>query len=368
MRELSAAKASDTFGRTLVQALAKDQPGKNLFVSPLSVFLTLAMTANGAAPETRRALLTGMNLPDDLKTSNAACHELIQALSQPEKNIEMGIANALWAFAPHRFQPAVRAQIQEAFGAELGQVKWQSAAPEINQWAADKTRQMVKNVVSPTDFDPLTAFALSNAAYFKGLWTNPFDPKNTHPLPFVRQNAAPRMTPMMQATMPVECAFTPKFQAIRLPYGAGRFQLYAFLPAPGLTPVSILPDLQLFQDSWRRMLNSMRIQLVFPKLVLDLPRLELKSTLNALSLLGENDLTPMELEGAPGLLHIAKVFHKTKLEIDEAGTRAAAATVAIIKGRGGGPRAIFFNRPFVLFLVDEKSQTSLFTGIINEPV
>ncbi|MGC4043941.1 MAG: serpin family protein [Armatimonas sp.] len=368
MSELSAAKASDTFGRTLMQALAKEEPGKNLFVSPLSLFITLAMTANGAALETRRSLLMGMNLPDNLKVSNAACSELLQALTQPETGIEMGLANALWAFAPHRFLPAVRARIQESFGAELRDVKWQTAAPEINSWAADKTRQMVKDVVTPRDFNYLTAFALSNAAYFKGLWTTPFDPKYTRPMPFQSRGSAPRMVPMMQAAMPVECAFGPKFDAIRLPYGKGRFQLYAFLPAPDQTPEGLLPDLPLFQDSWRRTLSSVRIRLAFPKLMLDLPRLELMPTLSKLSLLGNNDLTPMENEEKKGMLEIAKVFHKTKLEIDEAGTRAAAATVVVIQGRGGGgPRPVYFNRPFVLSLVDEKSQTSLFTGVIYDP-
>lgn len=367
MKMLSAAKASDTFGRTLVQALAKEQPGTNLFLSPLSIFLTLAMTANGAVPETRKALLTGLSLPDDLTATNAACKELLQALSEPEKGLELELANSLWAFAPHRFEPGVRARIQQAFGAELQQAQWQTAAPTINKWAADKTHQMVKDVVQPRDFNVRTAFALSNAAYFKGLWTNPFDPKNTRQGPFLLPGGKISSVPMMRAFQPVECAFMPEYQAVRLPYGKERFQLYAFLPAPNQTPESLLAELPPSPESWRKSLQSQKIQLIFPKLNLDPPRVELKSTLEKLSMLGKNDLTLMGIDEQPGMLYIDKVFHKTRLELDEAGTRAAAATVAIIASRGGGPPAIFFNRPFLLFLVDEKSQTTLFSGIIHDP-
>lgn len=368
MNGISAAQASDAFGLNLMQLLVADQPGKNLFVSPLSVFLALAMTVNGAVPETRKALQAALHLPDDLAQSNAACRELLTVLTQPEPDVTLELANALWAITPHRFASDVQARIQAAFGTELQQVALQNAASKINAWAEDKTHRRVKNVVRPADFDHNVVFALSNATYFKGIWTNKFDPAQTQALPFQRQDGTTRQAKMMHATLPLAQAHTPEFLAIRLPYSTGRFQMYAFLPAFGQTPESILPKLTAFKSQQRSAMRTAQTELYFPKLNLDLPRLELRRVMETRGMLGTNNVTPLG-KSERGPLYIARIFHKTRLELDEAGTRAAATTVVIIKSRGGsGPRPIVFNRPFVLCLADEKSHTILFTGIVHDPV
>ncbi len=286
-----------------------------------------------------------------------------------EPQVDMELAQAIWAFGGRSFAPVVQARIQAAFDAELRRVTWQTAAPEINAWASLKTHKMVTRVVEPRDFDPSTVFALSNAMYFKGIWTNKFDSEQTRPMPFIRRDGTTRSVKMMHASMPVARFATPEFQGIRLPYSSGRFQLYAFLPAHNQTPVSILPRLSLFQNAWRQAIRPIQTELYFPKLTLDLSCMELLPVLGKLSMLGKNDLAPMSADGGRGALRIAKVIHKTKLELDEAGTRAAAVTVvAVTKGLGAGPPPVVFNRPFVLCLADEKSQVTLFTGIVHDPV
>jgi serine protease inhibitor len=363
MNEKSAAQASDAFGWALTQAVAKTQPKQNLFLSPLSVFIALAMTANGASAETRKAILTGLHLPDELSQSNAACSMLFKSLTEPEPKVTLELAQALWAFAPYQFAPKVLAKIQAAFDAELHQTSFQHAAPEINDWAAKKTHGMIKNVVGPKDFDELTVCALSNATYFKGIWTNVFDPADTRPMPFHCHDGTISSVPMMKSTQSLELARTPEYLAVRVPYSSGRFQLHAYLPEGNQTPESILPKLQ---SAAPLVFDPMKVELSFPKFILDLPVVDLKDTVSTMGLLGPNDLSPMMLNGGSEFLD--KIMHKTRLEIDEAGTRAAAVTVEMAV-RSIGPRTvnILFDRPFVLCLVDTKTQVTLFTGIIHNP-
>lgn len=369
MNELFAAKASNAFGFELTRAVAAQYPGENLFLSPLSVFLALAMTANGGMPETRRAMLTGMQLPDDLARSNAVCAELLQVLHQAEPKVTLELANALWAFAPHRFDPQVVQRCQAAFQAELRQVTAQNAATKINGWAAEKTHNMVREIVRDRDFAgrEQTVFALSNATYFKGIWATTFDAAKTQPLPFSRTDGTTRTVPMMRGSVPVSMGMTPEFMAVRLPYSSGRFALYGFLPALGKTPESLLPQLGAFWSTRLATLRPLTSEVIFPKLTLDLPRLDLVPTLGKMQLLGKNDVTPLERPG-PGSLFIKHAFHKTRLEVDEEGTRAAAVTVVVVKSRGFGQRPIVFNRPFVLCLADQQSGAVLFTGIVHDPV
>lgn len=365
------AAASNAFGFSLTQA--QERAGENLFLSPLSVFLALAMTANGATPETRKALFRGLHLPDTLTQNNQGCAALLTALRQPEPKVSLELANALWAFAPHAFAPNVVQQCQTAFGADLRQVTLENAVPQINGWAAQKTHNLVREVVRQGDFSQLTTFALSNVTYFKGAWTTAFDPAKTQLLPFHRTDGTTRRVPMLTGKIPVGLAVERDFQVAKLPYGTGRFQLYAILPAPRQSVARVLAALPAFWESlyWQRgrpLFREMIARVVFPKLTLDLPRWDLAKTLHQLKMLGPNDVSLLEKNGKLGALHISNVFHKTHLEIDEAGTRAAATTVVVATRKGLGEEwPLNFDRPFVLCLVEEKSRAILFTGVVNDP-
>jgi serpin B len=72
-----------------------------------------------------------------------------------------------------------------------------------------------------------------------------------------------------------------------------------------------------------------------------------------------------------GRFFISDVIHKTRLEVDEKGTVAAAATAVTMKAaammRPRPSETLVFDRPFVVLIGDSQSGALLFAGVIEEP-
>ena len=89
--------ANTRFGFKLFAEIAKQDAGKNIFISPFSVAMALAMTYNGASGETQRAMaetleLHGMSL-DEINQANAALRQILETL---DPQVQLAIANSLW--------------------------------------------------------------------------------------------------------------------------------------------------------------------------------------------------------------------------------------------------------------------------------
>lgn len=67
-------------------------------------------------------------------------------------------------------------------------------------------------------------------------------------------------------------------------------------------------------------------------------------------------------------ISIARIKHKATLEVDEAGTVATAVTALIVElGEASMVDRIHFNRPFLVFIRENQTQTTLFMGRISNP-
>lgn len=67
-------------------------------------------------------------------------------------------------------------------------------------------------------------------------------------------------------------------------------------------------------------------------------------------------------------LHVSSLVHKTKIEVDERGTVAAAATGAIVIPLMGSTRPrVVVDHPFAFIIYNKRHKTVLFEGVVNEP-
>jgi serpin B len=89
---------------------------------------------------------------------------------------------------------------------------------------------------------------------------------------------------------------------------------------------------------------------------------------------GDADFTKMGTDnaGRDAQLQISDVIQKTAIELDEKGLKAAAATAVVMRSKttsigGSKPVEFRYDRPFALVLRDTKTNTVLFTGIVNDP-
>src|SRR5262245_11609626 len=72
------AAASNAFGFDLFQQLRRQEADKNVFFSPLSVTVALAMTYNGAAGETKNAMARALKIEgmNHAELNRARCDQL----------------------------------------------------------------------------------------------------------------------------------------------------------------------------------------------------------------------------------------------------------------------------------------------------
>src|SRR5262245_43231028 len=144
------AAASNAFGFDLFQRLQREAANKNVFFSPLSVTIALAMTYNGAAGETKKAMsrtlkIEGMNHAE----LNGASAELLKALKSSDQKIELAIANSLWARAGVKFNDAFLARNRQFYGAEISSLDFsdpQSVAT-INRWVNTSTKGKIGQIL-----------------------------------------------------------------------------------------------------------------------------------------------------------------------------------------------------------------------------
>lgn len=370
--------ANQQFALNIYQALGNHASEENVFISPLSISLALAMTYNGADGETKENManilqLDGMTV-EEVNKGYATLEKIINA-SDP--NVELSIANSLWSREGLDFNEDFMQRNKEIYNAEANVLDFSNsnAANTINKWVDQNTKGKIKEIIEgPISED--TILFLINAIYFKGDWTQPFNEKLTSDQEFYLSDGTTIQHPLMSQSGSYDYLENELFQAIRLPYGnEEHLSMLIFLPAEDsdLTKFHSM----LTMDNW----NSWMAQFKMTRGSFQMPRfkLEYEATLNdALKSLGmtaafessKADFNNM-ITG-PLKVYIDSVKHKSFIEVNEIGTEAAAVTSveAATTSATTEPDNFFnmtVNRPFFFTIMNEPSDTILFMGAIEIP-
>jgi len=244
------------------------------------------------------------------------------------------------------------------------------AAATINRWVEQQTAGRIKDLIEPP-IHPLTVLFLINAIYFKAEWSEPFDPDQTREIPFYLSDGSSREHPVMFREGQFRCLERDGFQAVAIPYGkTKRISIYIFLPESGQDLKSFYE--QLTPESWDCWLDLFQETEAY----LGLPRFkfEYEASLNdALKKMGMeiafNDGTAdfSGMKSVPPRMFIAKVKHKTFVEVNEKGTEAAAATSVEIRKESAPAFNMIVDRPFFFSIVDTKTGSILFMGSVTDP-
>lgn len=367
--------ANNYFGANLYRKLAATDTGKNVFVSPPSIELALAMTLNGAKTTTSAGMSSAMGLGSlSLDQVNRANGQLITLLTNPDPKVDLLVANALWVQKGLTPDSGFLQRNQEFYRATVDNVDFadSATADRINQWASDHTMGTIPKIVAASDIEK-DVIELTNAVYFKGPWTDPFDPKDTQDGAFTKTDGTTKTLPMMRRQGLIDYQVTDLFQAVRLPYGGKYLSMSILLSTPGKTLSDIA--VQITAQNWKKWQQGFVPQEVF----LQMPRFKadygasLKEALSALGMADAFDPTRADFSGifAPGTaliggVYLTHVFHKTYLSVDEKGTTAAAVT-DVGAGAGSGPASMIVNRPFFVVISDAPTGVILFMGSIADP-
>ena len=367
--------ANTQFGFDLFNEIRKIEQDKNIFISPLSISIALAMTLNGASGETEQAMANTLHLRGlGSEAINPGYAGLRQALQVAGLKVTLTIANSLWARQDVPFKQDFLQRNTQFFGAEVSTLNFTApnTLPTINQWVNTNTNGKITKILD--EINPDMVLFLINAIYFKGTWQTEFDPSRTRDGTFYLATGDEKQIPMMTRTggYPYYENDEAKFQAISLPYGDGRMSMHIFLPYPESDINTFLEGLNTENwESWVSQLRKREVFLSMPKF-----KLEYEKTLNnPLQSLGMGiafapglaDFSQMaDLEALGKNLYIGEVLHKAVVEVNEEGTEAAAVTSVGIRATSAPP-AFMANRPFFFAIRDNETKTVLFMGTVVDP-
>ena len=372
------AAANNDFGFSLFSNLTDAAPTNNVFISPSSIAFALAMTLNGAAGETRDAMSRALSLDGfTLDEANAAGSLLMNKLMDADEAVELSIANSLWARKGVQFLPGFIRANRSHYDAEVTALDFASpkAAPYINTWVSNQTQGKISGIVDDP-IDPAMIMFLINAIYFKAPWSEPFDPEATREADFHLLTGETKQVQRMHLSHDFRYFETDSFQAVSLPYGSERLSMYVFLPRESVG----LPAFQdnLTRENW----DGWMEQFSYREGLVALPRFkveygaELNSALTALGMgvAFDANLADFSLMAeADQNIFINAVKHKTYIDVDEAGTEAAAVTsvemalTAAPMEDGPEPFEMIVDRPFVIAIRDNDTGALLFLGSIVDP-
>ncbi len=367
----SASKAPDDEFKAAASSFATEifkdnySKGKTTLVSPLSVLTALALVQNGAQGNTLAQLeqaLGGL----DCDTLNAYMRAYCDFLTESD---ELKIANSVWtdssAKAKRAFlQKAVDSYSAQIFSAPLSSKKTVSS---INSWVKKNTDGMIPKIIEDADRDAV--MMLINAVAFEAKWETPYTNDDIEKLEFNSYSGKSKKTDFMCSTENVYLKDGGTVGFMK-PYKNGRFAFAA-----------LLPDENTGIDDYVASLSGDKLMKIFSsakrgnEVNVKMPKFKAEYStqlIDTLKKMGVKDAFDNKTADFSSLVenrdaYIATVVHKTFIEVDENGTRAAASTLVGADTMSlMEPYSVCLNRPFVYMIVDTETNLPLFIGVQTE--
>ncbi|XP_041850076.1 glia-derived nexin [Melanotaenia boesemani] len=362
-------------GIQVFQQVVQTKPLENVVLSPHGVASILGMLLPGAHGETRKQIL------NSLRYKRNGLYKMLKKLhkaltSRSNQDVVM-IANAMFSQTGFPMERSFVAANKGNFQCESRSLDFSSpytAADEINNWVNNKTKGHIPSLIRADMLDSaLTRLVAVNAIYFKGLWKSCFQPENTKQRPFNGADGTVYKVPMMSqlSIFNIGMASTPQglnYRVIELPYHGNNISMLIVVPFDEDTSLSqVIPHISTATvQNWTKLMNMRKIRLLIPKFTAE-AEIDLEAPLSKLG------ISDMFSQGKADFRHlcaepvyVSKALQKAKIIVNEDGTKAAAATTAILLARSSPPW-ITVDRPFLFLIRHIQTGTVLFMGQINKP-
>ena len=353
--------------------------GKNVMVSPLSVAIALAMTANGAKgtalSEMEQVIGGGISIAQ-LNDYYAYWLSRINAEKGDEKKLYA--ADAIWfrdnddlIQVPEEFLQTCA----DYYGADVYKAPFdKSTLNDINNWCKTNTHDMIEKVID--ELSPDCTMVLANALAFEAEWSIHYDDYQVHDHDFTLEDGTKKTVQMMSSG---EYTYLEDAGAIGFEkyYKGGNYSFAAILPPEGKTVDEYIASLD--AKGLQALLDSRTteydVYAALPKFKFDFGN-SLKKSLKQLGMPtsfndGEEPADFTGLNNAPGMdTWIGDVIHKTFIDLSETGTKAAAVTVVTMEtgcAMEEPPviKYVTLDRPFVFMILDKSVDLPVFIGAVK---
>jgi len=360
---------NSTFALELYQQLKREDD--NLFYSPYSISLMLAMAYAGANGETKSQMADALDftLPDEALHLAMNYLSLELAKRSSSDKFRLSIVNDTWGQRDYKFLDPFLDTLAQNYGAGLRVLDFindpEAARKVINDYIYEQTQELIKDLIPEGSINTYTRLVLTNAIYFKAEWQYKFNKEETRDGTFNLLDGSHVNASMMNQRRTWGYSEGDSWQAIELPYLGGQMAMDIILPE----------QFEEFESS----LNAQKIDEIIGAMVQDdiqlaLPKFNfgsdfsLKQALSALGMPIAFDELRADFSGITDVenLHIQDAVHKAYVAVDEEGTEAAAAG-AVIVGTTSLPKMFTVDRPFIFLIRDVQTGTMLFIGRVMNP-
>ena len=371
---------NSAFTFDLYQALR--ETGGNLFYSPYSISLALAMTYAGARGETEEQMANTLHFDLPQNQLHSAFNSLDLELGRrgqgakgkDGEGFRLHIVNAIWGQKDYEFLSEFLDLLAENYGAGLRILDFMKALEQsritINNWVSDQTESRIEDLIPQGVLNPATVLVLTNAIYFNAAWQYPFEENMTNNGPFYLLDGNNITVPMMRQTEGFGYAEDDDYQAVELPYDGRELSMVILLPQAG--------QFEAFEDKLDSQLVADIIEtLEYRQVALTMPKFTYEAKFMMKELLSEMGMRDAFLPGIADFsginggrsLFIDEVIHQAFVEVDEAGTEAAAATAVIVELTAAPtePKEVTIDHPFVFLIRDIETGAILFVGRVVDP-
>jgi serpin B len=375
-----AAAGNSAFAFDLYQKL-RQETGGNLFYSPYSISAALAMTYAGARGQTEAEMADTLHYTLPQERLHPAFNALDATMTgqggkgtDDEDAFRLSIANAIWGQAGYEFTSAFLDTLAENYGAGLRTLDFaqesEAARKTINDWVSEQTEGKIQDLIPKGGLNAAVRLVLTNAIYFNGKWSKPFEADSTYDRDFTLLDGTTIQVPTMHQTEMFAYTEGEGYQAVELPYRDSNMAMLFLLPAEGR-----------FEEIEGQLSHELVAGVVegleFHDVRLSLPKFSFESGLGLAKTLiqmgmpsafGNADFSGMTGDRA---LFISDVLHKAFVAVDEKGTEAAAATAVIMAELAAPvedePIVMKLDRPFIFMIRDQETGTILFVGRVLNP-
>ncbi|XP_063976835.1 serine protease inhibitor 88Ea-like isoform X2 [Diachasmimorpha longicaudata] len=372
----------------------------NLFFSPHSLHEALTLAFFGARGTTEESLRRALQIPQELSkidvqrtySLDRAFKKVQEDLGNTSSSYELKTANRLYISNAKK----VRECMIDLFGQELEKVDFKAdpnaVRVKINDWVSNTTKGHIRDLIPSDGIDETSDLVLVNAVYFKGLWQSKFDRTNSKRDIFYGSKNS--LVTFMRQKKTFNHIVSEELGAhvLQLPYKGEDISMFILLPPFAMARtldlsqnVTVSGDglrgviermtttergIQELQDILNDGMPSKEVEVSLPRFTVEkqLPVGQLLEEMGAGELLRAGADLKGFVEDAEGL-HLGDAVHRAKIELNEEGTTAAAATAlfSFRSSRPAEPAVFNANHPFIYLLYDKQSQSIIFTGIYRTP-
>ena len=363
----------------LLQKSAGEKQGDNVLISPLSVQLALAMTANGAKGKTLQEMQTVLGQDIPLEDLNLYLYGYLYDFKTGiahQEDCKLQIGNSVWLRDKNgnlQVEEDFLQNISNYYDAEIFKRPFDNATlDEINAWAAQKTDGMIPKVLEKINKDSM--MYLINAITFDAKWADPYNEYAVHDGDFTTQAGKKQNVSMLHSEEGLYLEDNRATGFIK-PYEGGRFGFAVLLPNEGTDVYDYMNGLT--AESLAQTLSEAKDCTVFaqmPKFSYDF-ELSMNEILKQMGMPTAFDQNQADLSGIgtskSGNLYIGNVLHKTFIRVDGMGTQAGAITMVEVPcGAAMNPEReveeVIVDRPFVYMILDMEKNMPLFIGCVTE--